>query len=106
MTYLFKNFREINHIRSNPVSEREHRIEEAMVRHHKHVFFADRLMECVQEHVRFSRRKGHVESLNSPRLFVIYDNVEASEPGDISDYSTVLDAPFYKLLIEESQETG
>lgn len=63
-------------------------------------------MECVQGHVRYSRRKGHIESLSSPRMFVIYDNVEATEPGDTSDYSTVLDAPFYKLTIEDSKEPG
>lgn len=104
---FFENYeREMRQIKTNPINDREHRIDEAMVRHHKHVFFADRILECVQEHVRYSRRKGHQESLSSPRLFVIYDNVEASEPGDISDYSTVLDAPFYKLLIEECKEPG
>lgn len=88
------------------MSDSEHRIDEAMVRHHKHVFFPDRLQDCVHEHVRFVRRKGILEPLHSPRLFVIYDNIEASEPGDTSDYSTVLDAPFYKLQIEDCKEAG
>lgn len=76
------------------------------MRDHKHVFFADRLQECVHEHVMFSRRRGQVEAMTSPRLFVIYDNVEASEPGDTSDYSAVLDAPFYKLQVEDCKEPG
>lgn len=98
--------REIQYIKDNPISEREHVIDEAMVRDHKHVFFADRLQESVHEHVRFCHRRGQVEALSSPRLFVIYDNVEASEPGDTSDYSAVLDAPFYKLRVEDCKESG
>lgn len=93
-------------IKNNPISEREHLINEAMVRHNKHVFFADRLQENVNEHIVFQKVRGQSEPLTSPRLFVIYDNVEASEPGDTSDYSAVLDAPFYKLRIEDSKEPG
>lgn len=77
-----------------------------MVRRHKHVFFADKLQDCVNEHVTYQPQKEQVEPLNAPRLFVIYDNVEASEPGDTSDYSAVLDAPYYKLLIENCKEPG
>lgn len=89
------------------MSEREHSINEAMVRRNKHVFFADRLQECVHEHICYQRKKGHpAEPLVAPKLFVIYDNVEASEPGDTSDYSAVLDAPFYKLRIEDCKEPG
>lgn len=88
------------------MSEREHAVEDAMVRHHKHVFFADRLEEQVHQYVRFARRRGHPEPLAAPRLFVIYDNIEACEPGDTSDYSAVLDAPFYKLLVEDCKESG
>lgn len=96
----------MQNIKNNPISEREHVINEAMVRHNKHVFFADRLQENVNEHVIFQKVRGQSETLTSPRLFVIYDNVEASEPGDTSDYSAVLDAPFYKLRIEDSKEPG
>ncbi|GBP10935.1 hypothetical protein EVAR_5499_1 [Eumeta japonica] len=99
-------YREAYQIKSVPIGEHEHRMDEAMVLHHKHVFFADRLQDCVQEHVRFVRTRGRQEALVNPRLFVIYDNVEASEPGDTSDYSAVLDAPFYKLQIENSKEAG
>ncbi|XP_030024349.1 uncharacterized protein LOC115443184 isoform X2 [Manduca sexta] len=88
------------------MSDREHRINEAMVRRNKHVFFADRLQECVNDHICYQRQKGHLEPLAASRLFVIYDNVEASEPGDTSDYSAVLDAPFYKLRIEDCKEPG
>lgn len=77
-----------------------------MVQHNKHVFFADRLQENVNEHVVYQKARGQSEPLSSPRLFVIYDNVEASEPGDTSDYSAVLDAPFYKLRIEDCKEPG
>lgn len=77
-----------------------------MVRRNKHVFFADRLQECVHDHVSFQRSRGQLEALSSPRLYVIYDNVEASEPGDTSDYSAVLDAPFYKLGIEDCKKPG
>lgn len=99
-------FREIQQIKNNPISEREHAINEAMVQHHKHVFFADRLLECVHEHVAYVRERSQPEPLAAPRLFVIYDNVEASEPGDTSDYSAVLDAPFYKIRIEDCKEQG
>lgn len=78
----------------------------AMVRRHKHVFFADRLQECVHEHISYQRRRSQLEPLVAPRFFVIYDNVEASEPGDTSDYSAVLDAPFYKLVVEDCKEPG
>lgn len=81
-------------------------MDEAMVQHHKHVFFADRIQECVQDHVIYQRRPERLEPLIAPRLFIIYDNVEASEPGDTSDYCAVLDAPFYKLRIEDSKEAG
>ncbi|XP_049867138.1 uncharacterized protein LOC126367593 [Pectinophora gossypiella] len=104
---FFENYeRETHHIKNNPISEREHLMDEAMVRRHKHVFFADRLQECVHDHVTYQRRRGSPEPLAAPRLFVIYDNVEASEPGDTSDYSAVLDAPFYKLLVEDCKEPG
>lgn len=96
----------MQHIKNNPHSERENLINEAMVRRNKHVFFADRLQECVHEHVSYQRVRGQVEPLSAPRMFVIYDNVEASEPGDTSDYSAVLDAPFYKLRIEDCKELG
>lgn len=99
-------FRELDHIKNNPIGDREHIINEAMVHHHKHVFFADRLQECVSEHISYQKADGQTEPLVAPRLFVIYDNVEASEPGDMSDYSTVLDAPFYKLCMQDSKEPG
>lgn len=105
-TVRFCYFREMQQIKNNPHSERENHINEAMVRQNKHVFFADRLQECVHEHVRYQGRRGHAEPLSAPRMFVIYDNVEASEPGDTSDYSAVLDAPFYKLRIEDCKEQG
>ncbi|CAK1581961.1 unnamed protein product [Parnassius mnemosyne] len=104
---FFENYeREIHHIKNNPINEREHTMDAAMVRRHKHVFFADRLQECVQEHVSYQRGRDHSEALMAPRLFIIYDNVEASEPGDTSDYCAVLDAPFYKLRIEDCKEPG
>ncbi|XP_004924890.2 uncharacterized protein LOC114251553 [Bombyx mandarina] len=105
---FFENYEsETQNIKNNPMSEREHSINEAMVRRNKHVFFADRLQECVHEHICYQRKKGHpAEPLVAPKLFVIYDNVEASEPGDTSDYSAVLDAPFYKLRIEDCKEPG
>ncbi|XP_028161983.1 uncharacterized protein LOC114353978 [Ostrinia furnacalis] len=104
---FFENYeREVQNIKNNPISEREHMINDAMVRHNKHVFFADRLQENVNEHVVYQKVRGQMEPLTSPRLFVIYDNVEASEPGDTSDYSAVLDAPFYKLRIEDCKEPG
>lgn len=104
---FFENYeREVHQIKNNPISEREHFINEAMVRQNKHVFFADRLQECVHEHISYQRTKGQKEPLSAPRLFVIYDNVEASEPGDTSDYSAVLDAPFYKLRIEDGKNPG
>lgn len=96
----------MHQIKNNPHSERENFINEAMVRRNKHVFFADRLQEGVHEHVSYQRRRGQTEPLSAPRMFVIYDNVEASEPGDTSDYSAVLDAPFYKLRIEDCKELG
>ncbi|CAG4981208.1 unnamed protein product [Parnassius apollo] len=104
---FFENYeREIHHIKNNPINEREHTMDAGMVRQHKHMFFADRLQECVQEHVSYQRERDHSEPLMAPRLFIIYDNVEASEPGDTSDYSAVLDAPFYKLRIEDCKEPG
>ncbi|XP_068630103.1 uncharacterized protein [Battus philenor] len=104
---FFENYeREIHQIKNNPINEREHTMDEEMVRRHKHVFFADRIQECVQEHVTFQRKRDHTEPLIAPRLFIIYDNVEASEPGDTSDYCAVLDAPFYKLRIEDCKEPG
>ncbi|XP_041977539.1 uncharacterized protein LOC121731918 [Aricia agestis] len=104
---FFENYeREIQYLRNNPVSEKQHFMDEAMVNHHKHVFCADRIHECVQEHVLYQKQKDQVEPILSPRLFIIYDNVEASEPGDTSDYSAVLDAPFYKLRIEDCKEPG
>lgn len=104
---FFENYeKELQQIKNNPVSERENLIDEAMVRENKHVFFADRIQECVHEHVYYQKVKGEVEPLAPSRLFVIYDNVEASEPGDTSDYSAVLDAPFYKLRIEDCKEPG
>lgn len=98
--------REMHDIKNNPVSDHQHTMDEAMVLRHKHVFFADRIQECVQEHVSYQRSRDQTESLISPRLFIIYDNVEASEPGDTSDYCAVLDAPFYKLRIEDCKEPG
>lgn len=77
-----------------------------MVRRHKHVFFADKLQHYVNERVFYQPEKKQLEPLNAPRLFIIYDNVEASEPGDTSDYSAVLDAPYYKLLIKDCKEPG
>ncbi|XP_026495059.2 uncharacterized protein LOC113399952 [Vanessa tameamea] len=104
---FFENYeREVHDIKNHPVSEHQHTMDEAMVRRHKHVFFADRIQECVQEHVFYQRRRDKTEPLIAPRLFIIYDNVEASEPGDTSDYCAVLDAPFYKLRIEDSKEPG
>lgn len=103
---LFQCSREVYHVKNNPINEREHTMDEEMVRRHKHVFFADRLQECVQEHISYQRRRDHSEPLIAPRLFIIYDNVEASEPGDTSDYCAVLDAPFYKLRIEDCKESG
>ncbi|CAH0701839.1 unnamed protein product [Spodoptera exigua] len=103
---FFENYeREMHQIKNNPISEREHMINEAMVRQNKHVFFADRLQECVHEHVIY-KGKDKQQPLLAPRLFVIHDNVEASEPGDTSDYSAVLDAPFYKLQIEDGVDPG
>lgn len=93
-------------IKNNPISKRENLINEAMVRRNKHVFFADRLQECIHENVSYQRSRGQLEALSAPRLFIIYDNMEASEPGDTSDYSAVLDAPFYKLRIEDCKEPG
>lgn len=81
-------------------------MDEAMVRRHKHVFFADKFQDCVNEHVSYQLQKDHLVPLNAPRLYVIYDNVEASEPGDTSDYCAVLDAPYYKLCIEDCKEPG
>ncbi|XP_053625762.1 uncharacterized protein LOC128683825 [Plodia interpunctella] len=104
---FFNNYEsELNHIKNNPIGDREHAINDDMVQHHKHVFFADRLQECVFEHVRYERSREKIEPLVAPKLFIIYDNVEASEPGDTSDYSTVLDAPFYKLCIKDTKEPG
>ncbi|CAH0406521.1 unnamed protein product [Chilo suppressalis] len=104
---FFENYeRDAQNIKKNPISEREHLINEAMVRYNKHVFFADRLQDYVNEHVGYQKGQGQVEQFITPRLFVIYDNVEASEPGDTSDYSAVLDAPFYKLRIEDCKEPG
>ncbi|XP_039746882.1 uncharacterized protein LOC120624419 isoform X2 [Pararge aegeria] len=104
---FFENYeREVHQIKNNPISERQHVMDEAMVHHHKHVFFADRIQECVQDHIIYQRRPDKSEPLIAPRLFIIYDNVEASEPGDTSDYCAVLDAPFYKLRIEDSKESG
>ncbi|CAH2086525.1 unnamed protein product [Euphydryas editha] len=104
---FFENYeREVQDIKNNPVSDHQHTMDEAMVRRHKHVFFADRIQECVQDHVFYQRRRDQTEPLISPRLFIIYDNVEASEPGDTSDYCAVLDAPFYKLRIEDCKEPG
>ncbi|CAK1552079.1 unnamed protein product [Leptosia nina] len=104
---FFENFeREVQFVKNNPISERQHIMDAAMVRRHKHVFFADRLQECVQEYVCYQKQRDHLQPLAAPRLFIIYDNVEASEPGDTSDYCAVLDAPFYKLRIEESKEPG
>lgn len=77
-----------------------------MVQRNKLVFFADKLQDCVNEHVRYQPQKEQLEPLSAPRLYVIYENVEATEPGDTSDYSAVLDAPLYKLLIEDCKESG
>ncbi|XP_047510183.1 uncharacterized protein LOC125053049 [Pieris napi] len=104
---FFENYeREVQFLKNNPISERQHLMDAAMVRCHKHVFFADRLLECVQEYVCYQKRRDLLQPLAAPRLFIIYDNVEASEPGDTSDYSAVLDAPFYKLRIEDTKEAG
>lgn len=105
-TKAFFISRETEQIKNNPISERENVINDAMIRQNKHVFFADRLQECVHEHVQYQRTRGQTEPLSAPRMYVIYDNVEASEPGDTSDYSAVLDAPFYKLRIEDCKEAG
>ncbi|KAG7307218.1 hypothetical protein JYU34_007374 [Plutella xylostella] len=103
---FFENYeREMQHIKNNPINEREHEIDQAMVAHHKHVFFADRVRESVHERVRVRGRAG-LEPLSAPRLYVIYDNIEACERGDTSDYSAVLDAPFYKLEVEDCREAG
>ncbi|XP_026757638.2 uncharacterized protein LOC113517233 [Galleria mellonella] len=103
---FFDNYeRELDHLHTNTV-DREHMINEAMVQHHKHVFFADRLQECLHEFVRYQGKQGQNEPLLPHRLFVIYDNIEASEPGDTSDYSAVLDAPFYKLCMQDTKEPG
>ncbi|CAG9096631.1 unnamed protein product [Plutella xylostella] len=103
---FFENYeREVQHIKNNPINEREHEIDQAMVAHHKHVFFADRVRESVHERVRVRGRAG-LEPLSAPRLYVIYDNIEACERGDTSDYSAVLDAPFYKLEVEDCREAG
>lgn len=104
--YVLYLFREMSHIKSNPINESQHTMDEAMVQCHKHVFLADKIQECVQEHVLFQVKKDQIEPLVAPRLFIIYDNVEASEPGDTSDYCAVLDAPFYKLRIEDCKESG
>ncbi|KAM3963470.1 uncharacterized protein ACR2FA_002406 [Aphomia sociella] len=104
---FFDNYeREQLHLKNNTTVDREHAINDAMVQHHKHVFFADRLQECVHENVHYRPRQGQSEPLLASRLFVIYDNIEASEPGDTSDYSAVLDAPFYKLCITDTKEPG
>ncbi|XP_045785151.1 uncharacterized protein LOC123880848 [Maniola jurtina] len=104
---FFENYeREVQQINNNPISERQHQMDEAMVQHHKHVFFADKIQECVQDHITYQRRSDQSEPIVAPRLFIIYDNVEASEPGDTSDYCAVLDAPFYKLRIEDSKQSG
>ncbi|XP_013186570.2 uncharacterized protein LOC106131872 [Amyelois transitella] len=104
---FFNNYEsEMDHIKYNTIGDREHAINDAMVQHHKHVFFADRLQELVYEHVRYERTRDKIEPLVAPKLFIIYDNVEASEPGDTSDYSAVLDAPFYKLCIKDTKEPG
>ncbi|OWR52954.1 hypothetical protein KGM_205074 [Danaus plexippus plexippus] len=79
---FFENYeREMSHIKSNPINESQHTMDEAMVQCHKHVFLADKIQECVQEHVLFQVKKDQIEPLVAPRLFIIYDNVEASEPG-------------------------
>ncbi|GBP10938.1 hypothetical protein EVAR_5501_1 [Eumeta japonica] len=93
-------------MRNGPRSEEEYRAKAAMDRHHKQVFFADRIQERVRQHVLFARSRGRHEPLACPRLYVIYENVEANNPGDVADYSAVLDAPFYKLQVESSKESG
>ncbi|XP_050664292.1 uncharacterized protein LOC126964972 [Leptidea sinapis] len=104
---FFENYeRELQTVKDNPITKRQHTMDAAMVQRHKHVFFADRLQECVQECVGYQRQRDLLEPLAAPRLFIIYDNVEASEPGDTSDYCAVLDAPFYKLRVEDCKEPG
>lgn len=93
-------------IKDKPISEKETLLNDAMIHYNKHVFSPDHLLECVSKHVNYQKNRGLVEPLAPPKLYVIYDNVEAREPGDTSDYSAAFDAPFYKLRIEDSKESG
>lgn len=96
-------------LKNNSVTDADVQLNDKMAQHHKHVFLPDKLQEAVHAHARLGTGpggRGPPEALQPQRMFVVHDNVEVNEPGEVSDYSTVLDAPFYRMLMEEDDEPG
>lgn len=98
-----------------------------MAQHQKHVFLPDKLQEIVDGHVRYIDRhssqetgetsrkllymqkstdKKDLQVLQPQRMYIIHDNIEVNEPGEIADYSTINNAPHYSFLMEGSEEPG
>uniref|UniRef100_A0A182N1E8 Mab-21 domain-containing protein n=1 Tax=Anopheles dirus TaxID=7168 RepID=A0A182N1E8_9DIPT len=75
-------------------------------RHCKTVILPDRLLEAVDQRVKFYARHGPHKNqllpLHTQTCYVVHDNIEITNPGDSSVYSILTDAPIYKLEIEDT----
>lgn len=117
----------LSYLKNDSVTETDRKLNDDMAQHQKHVFLPDKLQEIVDSHVRYTERfssqengetsrksiymqqaqaKKHLQVLQPQRMYIIHDNIEVNEPGEIADYSTINNAPHYSFLMEGSEELG
>lgn len=70
----------------------------------------DTIYELIDEKVHFQAVHGpskyHSEPLHVQRMFLAYDNVEVLNPSETVEYSSALDGPIYRCVIESSKLRG
>lgn len=78
--------------------------------HCKTILLPDRLHEAVDQRVKFLSRHGPLKnkqfSLHNQTIYIIFENIEISNPGETSDYSNITDTPTYKLEIDDVSLKG
>jgi hypothetical protein len=95
-------------LRKSPASERDAERNVALAEHQRHCISPDRLCEAVRRRVLFRAEHGDrshsYETLHSPRVFVVQDNVEVVEHRDEAVYCTVVEAPSYRFTMENATD--
>lgn len=73
--------------------------------HLKTVLLPDPVHDAVDRKVKFQARHGPVKhqllSLDTQTMYVVFDNIEVSQPDDTTLYSTLSNTPAYKFVMED-----